>query len=310
MKLAALWRAWVALWDRREPATALALVRIGVGLVLLVDLVKLGHLGLVTPMFSAPPDGYAVTTGGWGQALFGSDPTAAFALTLAAVFAAVCIALGLATRVACIGFVLVSAQLAQIAPDADRGIHMVLRIVLVILALSWCHARWSIDAWVWRRFGRPLPTEVPAWPRYLILLQVIWIYVSAGMNKSGAEWGPLGDFRALANAVCDPHIARMSCDWVSSVVPLTQVATALSMTFELSAPLYLVYLYCAETADRAGRLRRLVNALRLRWVWLVLGIAFHVGIAVFLRLGAFPWGMLALYPALLLPRDLLRGRER
>ena len=232
------------------------------------------------------------------------EPGAALALTLAAVLAAVCIVLGLATRAACLGMVVLSAQLAHIAPDADRGIHMILRIVLVILALSWCHARWSIDAWVWRRFGRPLPTEVPAWPRLLILFQVVWIYASAGMNKSGAEWGPIDGFRALANAVCDPHIARASCDWVSSVLPLTQVATALSMVFELSAPLYLVYLYCDETADRPGRLRRIVNRLRLRWIWLALGIAVHAGIALFLRLGAFPWGMLALYPALLLPRDL------
>ena len=141
-------------------------------------------------------------------------------------------------------------------------------------------------------------------PRLLILIQVLWIYVSAGMNKSGAEWGPIDGFRALANAVCDPHIARVSCGWVISVLPLTQVATALSMVFELSAPLYLVYLYCDETADRPGRLRRIVNRLRLRWIWLALGIAVHAGIAVFLRLGAFPWGMLALYPALLLPRDL------
>lgn len=295
MKLAAVWRAWVALWDRREAPTALALVRIGVGLVLVVDLVNLRRLGLITPMFSAPPDGYA---------LLGSDASAAFTLTLAAVIAAVCIVLGLATRLACISFVLISAQLAHIAPDADRGIHMILRIVLVILALSWCHARWSIDALVWRRFGRPLPTEVPAWPRILILFQVTWIYASAGMNKSGAEWGPVDEFRALANAVCDPHLARLSCDWVRSVLPLTQVATALSMVFELSAPLYLVYLYCAETAHRPGRLRRIVNVLRLRWIWLALGIAVHLGIAVLLRLGAFPWGMLALYPALLLPRDL------
>ncbi len=294
-----LWRAWVALWDRREPATALALIRIGVGLVLLVDLLNLGRLGLVTPMFAAPPDGYAVAHDGWGAALLGTGADAAFTLTLAAVIAAVCIVLGLATRVACVGFVVVSAQLAHIAPDSDRGIHMILRIVLVILALSWCHARWSIDAAVWRRFGRPLPTEVPAWPRLLILLQVIWVYFSAGMNKAGAEWGPLDGFRALGNAVCDPHIARMSCEWVGSVLPLTQLATALSMAFELTAPLYLVYLYFAETSDRPGRLRRIVNTLRLRWIWIGLGVAFHVGIAVFLRLGVFPWGMLALYPALL-----------
>jgi len=50
-------------------------VRIAVGLVLLVDLVNLGRLGLVTPMFSTPPDGYAVAHDGWAPALL--EPTRA-----------------------------------------------------------------------------------------------------------------------------------------------------------------------------------------------------------------------------------------
>src|SRR5207245_8661295 len=54
------WHAWVELWDRREPATALVLVRIGVAVVLLGDFLWVWHEGLVVPLWSPPPDGFAL----------------------------------------------------------------------------------------------------------------------------------------------------------------------------------------------------------------------------------------------------------
>jgi hypothetical protein len=62
-----------------------------------------------------------------------------------------------------------------------------------------------------------------------------------------------------------------------------------------------------STRDRPGRLRRLSNFLRMRWVWMLTGLSFHVGIAVTMRLGIFPWGMIALYPALLRPDEITRA---
>jgi hypothetical protein len=88
------------------------------------------------------------------------------------------------------------------------------------------------------------------------------------------------------------------------------------MLFEWTAVLYLGWLYYAATPDRPGRLRRLCNRARLRWIWLALGISFELGIAVTMRLGAFPFGMLALFWVLVLPEDVqrlggwLRGRAQ
>jgi len=278
------WAAWVDLWDRREDATALALVRIGVAVVLLADFVEIGRHGAIDALYARPPAGFAVAEG-W---------LSAQALWLWAVIALAALALGLATRVACVAFVVVSAHLAHLAPDGERGIDMLLRVVVAILAFSRCNARWSLDAIVWRRLGRPIPHEVPAWPRYLLLLQLLWVYFSGGINKGGAEWGPFGGFLALANALADPHLARFDPSWLPALLPLTRVATALVMVFELSAPLYL-FLYIR-------------NHRRLRFAWIGLGIAFHLGIALTLRLGIFPWGMLTLYPVLLHPAELARRR--
>lgn len=291
------WRAWVELLDRREPPTALALVRIGVALVSLANLGNAARLGLVDALYSPLPTGFATHYQPW-------LPLGAHGLWLVAVIALVAIATGTATRVACLVFVLVSAQLSQLAPEAESGYDQLLRVVLVILALSRCNARWSVDAWIARRLGRPPPAEIPAWPRYLLMLQLVWVYFSGGQNKAGSEWGPLGGFTALADALTDPHSARFDPSWLAAVYPLTRVATAVTMLFELGAPLYLVSYYFAATRDRPGRLRAAWNRLHLRWVWLALGVAFELGIAISLRIGDFPWGMLALYPVLLLPEEL------
>jgi hypothetical protein len=298
------WRAWVALWDRREDATALALVRIGVAAVLLCDFALVWRLDLIDALWAAPPAGYAHPYDGWSTRWLGRGPDAAFALWLAATVSLAAIAAGALTPVACAVFLLVSAQLAHLGADGDRGIDMMLRLAVGILAFSRCNARWSIDAAVLRRLGRPIAREAPAWPRYLLMAQLVWIYFSAGAHKSGAEWGPLGGFAALGNILTDPHLARFDPGWIVAAHPLLRAATAVTMVFELTAPIYLLLHHHAGTPARGGRLRRLGDRLRLRWIWLGVGATFHLGIALTMTMGIFPWGMLALYPALLLPRDL------
>lgn len=301
-RFAEAWRAWVALLDQREPATALALVRIAASLVLVVDSLYVARVGLVGPLWSRYPDGFATGYAGWADAL----GISAFGLWAIALGALACVLVGAATRVACVVYVLVSAQQSAICPESESAIDMVMRIVFSILALSSCHARWSVDAWLRRKLGRPMPALVPAWPRYLLLFQLLWIYFSAGHNKTSPDWGPVGGFSALAHALFDPHNGRLDPDIVLALVPLTRVATALTMVFYWTAPLYLVWLYYAATRERPGRGRALANRWRLRWIWFALYIAFELGIAVGMKLGTFPYGMLALAPVLLLPDELER----
>ncbi|HTR52051.1 MAG TPA: HTTM domain-containing protein [Kofleriaceae bacterium] len=291
----AWWQRWVALWDRREPPTQLALARIGVGLVACADLVYSRAAGLAGVLWSPYPAGYATGREAW----LGLGGGAWWTI---AVIASAAIALGAATRVACIAYAIASLELARLAPASESALDVLYRIVPIVLALSRCNARWSIDAAIARALGRPPPAEIPAWPRYLLMLQLLWVYFSAGINKTGAEWGPLGGFTALADAAADPQAARFGPEWAQALLPLTRVATLVAIAFELGAPLYLAFLYYADTADRPGRVRRLCNRLHLRWIWLALGIAFELGLAAVLRLGDFPYGMLALYPVLLLPQ--------
>jgi uncharacterized membrane protein YphA (DoxX/SURF4 family) len=280
-----LWRAWVELLDRKEPATALALVRILLACVLLVDFVSTKLAGLVGPLYSPPPVGFA-----WGDAWLSGD--VAWAL---AVVALVALVLGAATRVACVAFAIASAALSHLTPDSESALDMLSRVVFVILALSRSNARWSVDAWIAKRMGREVPAEIPAWPRYLLLFELVWVYFSGGMNKASGSWGPQGGFTALANALSDPHAARFAPDWVGAIYPLTRIATAATMVFELGAPLFLLAYF---------------KRWRVRWVWIALGVSFELGIALGLRLGSFPYGMLALYPVLLHSDELHMPRSR
>lgn len=275
-----LWRWWVATWDRREPATALAIVRIAISIVMLGDLLWVARLGLVDAMWSTAGFGLRDAVVWYGIAI------AALALML----------VGAATPVACVVYVLASARLSAAAPECEAASDMILRIVVVILALSRCNAQWSVDAWVMRRLGRPMATEVPAWPRYLILLQLVWVYFSGAQNKSSAVWAPQGGFTALANALLDPNAGRIPASWVVAIYPLTRVATALSMVFEWTAPVYLL-----------AYARRWT---RIRYTWIALGLAFELGIAVGLRIGSFPFAMLALFPVLLRPEEVQRLKTR
>lgn len=288
-RLLEVWRAWVALMDRRESPVGLALLRIACALVLLGDQLWVRHVGLVVPMWSPPPDGFAIA----------SSSASPNALSLVAITALACVAIGLFARPACVAFVLASAQMAALAPDTESAIDVLMRVVFLVLALSQCNACWSVDAWIRRRVGRPMPERVPAWPRYVLMLQLVWVYFSAGINKSSGNWGPQGGFSALANALLDPDNGRLAPAFVVAVYPLTRIATALTMAFELGAIAYPL-LYRARGAWWR----------RVRWAWLGLGIAFEVGIAVGLRLGAFPFGMLALFPALMRPEELARLQRR
>jgi uncharacterized membrane protein YphA (DoxX/SURF4 family) len=304
-----VWAAWVALWDRREPATAQALVRILVGLVVLADLLDVHRLGLVEAVWAPPPDGMGYGQGDrlWSVRWFGAGADTARLLWWVAVASSSALVLGLGTRVAALLFVLASAQLAAFTPDGDRGIDSALRVIILILAFSYGHARWSVDAWLRRRvFRRPFPALVPAWPRYLLLAQIIWIYFSGGHNKTMPEWYPAGHFAALSNALSDPHFARFGSDWVAAIFPIPQIATAVTMIFELGSPAVLLFLYWEHTADRPGRLRRWAIRFHLRHAWLAIGVGFHLGIALLMQLGIFPWGMLACYPVILRSDELVR----
>lgn len=299
--------AFVALMDRREPATPLALARLLVGLVLLADSLTMAQLGLVPELWSPPAEGglaYAAASSPLVTWLGGTR--AAWTLWTACTVSALLLALGVLSRLAAIVFVVASAQLAHVLPEADRGIDQLLRIALIVFALAPVDDALSVSAWLRHRRLVRADSLVPAWPRYVLIGQLVWVYFSAATLKMHSAWTPVGGFSALHYVLLDPHFARFDLSpWLHALHPLTRIATFMTMAFEWLAPLLLLGYHYRATADRPGRLRAFANRGKLWHAWIALGVTFHLSLACLLRLGIFPFGLLALYPVFFRHEELV-----
>lgn len=307
------WGWWVGLWARRESPRVQAIVRIGVAMVLLWDFATVWHLDLVTLLWGVPE------AGGLGDVMSRKPvpqlyqwlpPVAATAYGAFAVMvgALVCMAVGFLTPVATVVALLTSAQLALVLPLGDRGIDLMLRNVLCLLAFSGCGRAWSVDSWLFRKgflarmFGAS--DTVLAWPRYLLVLQVLVMYFMAGIQKTSVTWWPLADYSAIYLILQDPSIAAYRFGWLEHIFPLTQLASFSTMVFELGAGLLFFVWWFRDTRTRPGAMRALFNRLEIHKIWMVIGVGLHLGIAATMSLGIFPYAMLALYPAFLHPDEL------
>jgi hypothetical protein len=305
----AIWNRWVTLLDRREPATSLALARALVGAVLLADLLIAASLGLVESLWAPPADGGMAYGAGvaWLDDALGGGTGAAWGMWAICATAAACFCTGLFTRTSAVVLVVAYAQVAMLLPEADRGIDTLFRAALVVFAFSGAGATLSLDARIRHgRFARP-DALVTAWPRYLLVAQMAWLYFSAATNKLQSPWTPIGGFSALHYVLLDPHFARFDTPWLGSVHWLTRTATFFTMCFEWLAPLMPLAMYYRATPERGGRLRRLLLRIRFYEAWLILGVSFHISLALTVRLGIFPYGVLALYPVFVEPAHIHRG---
>ncbi|MBX2801037.1 MAG: HTTM domain-containing protein [Myxococcales bacterium] len=299
-------RWWVALWDRKEAPTVLGLIRIGVALVLLGDFLTMWGFGIVDDLYTSPASG-GLAIGAqraWWVGWFGATPGSARLLHGLLVASSASLAIGLFSRTSALTLLLLYAQSAQILPDADRAIDTLLRNILMILVFAPCGAIWSVDAWL--RTGRFAGRGelVGAWARYLIVLQLVLMYFTAGVQKYAMHWWPWGEFSALYVILNDWAYAKYDFGWLSKqpFYLLTQLSTAITMFFQWTYPVVLIHYF---PPDRPARgLRRLMQERHLHWLWIGVGAFFHVGIAGTMALGIFPWGMLVLYPAYLHPTEL------
>lgn len=305
-------RAWVDLWDRREPVSPVALVRVLVGLVLTVDLLTAWRLDLVDVLWGpASEGGLSPLTEPRPELGVFWEPTTARARIVWGVTTAGAagVALGIATPISCLVTALGTAALGHLSPVTEIGLSYLLRSVLLVLAFSRCGASWSLDAWIRHRRGARGGTVVPAWPRYLLIAQLLWMYFAAGLAKHPARWAPWGDALAVYFALSDPVFLRWDPAWLSWGFPLTLGMTVASWTWELAAPVMLL----AIGAHHVGRRRALAGRPVPAWtrvgswfrlVYVAVGAGFHVSLLATMHLGLFPVGVLAVYPAWFHHREL------
>lgn len=289
-----LWRSW---WDGQESSLPMVLVRIGLPLVFLFDLWEVWRMHLIIPLWG-PGD-----AGGMGDPehrktvveLYRMFPATVGTTRIAfwvLVGSTLSISLGFLTPLACVVSVLLQTQFSLILSPADRGIDMMIRNVLLILAFSQAGRNYGIDALL---FGRR--EIVATWPRRLLVLQIVVMYFMAGVQKAAVAWWPWGGFSALFIILQDMAIARFPFAWLRDLYPLTQLMSASTMVFEWGAGLVPLAAWYRWTRTRPGWLRAQFNRVGFIYWWIPFGLFMHIGIFATMHLGIFPSAMLSMYPA-------------
>ncbi len=268
-------------WTEPIRAERLAAVRIGTGALLLVDILWMyvpragdflgaGSLG--------SPEVFAgrLSTGWQWSLLAGIADQGTWRVALAVwAVAAACLLVGIFPRLAA-G---VAWALALSVQNTNLYLHNagdnVRHILLLYLLFTPCGAAWSVARWWERRAtGDDRPAYIYPWPVRLLLVQMMAIYWVNGLYKfSGEEWRS-GEImhQVLANV----QITRFSYEQLPLVPGAIAAMTWSTLVWELGFPMFV-----------------LIPKLRAPALWI--GVSFHLGTAVLLTLGMFPFYMLCLY---------------
>lgn len=270
----ARWSSWT------EPVRAerLAILRIGVAAVLLVDILTnyLPHL----------PDLFGPNSLGDPQVFWHDRPISFWSLlagvqsaavlrvvVIAWAAAAVLLLLGLCSRTSAAVAWALSQSFLALNPYAHNAGDTVRTIMLLYLMIAPCGAAWSLDRWL-RRNRHVGPIFIYPWPLCLLLVQMSVIYFNNGVHKlMGPQWRAGS---SLYYVLGDLTLMRWSYAELPLPFVITQVLTWGVLIWELAFPL-LVFLPATRPAT------------------LVMGVLMHVGIGLSMELGVFAPYMLCLY---------------
>jgi hypothetical protein len=307
------WRGWVELLSRKERGTNFAMFRIAVAGVILYSLLSVGLHGLVPVLWVDAAYGGCSKLGSGGlvpSLLGGPTPTVAWTLYAIAFSCASAMLLGAGGRVPIAFLALSYTPLATINPEAYGGYDLMIGNAVWMLLLGDANATLSLDCR--RRTGRwTSDALVSAWPRYVIVFQLVTIYTCTGLHKLSADWVPGGPHAALYWVFQDPTWNRFDLRELSArFYVLTQIGTAATWWWEVTSVLMLLVLWFRYTADRPGRIRAAFNRFDLRKPWAAIGVALHFGILVLLNVGPFSLISLAYYLCLWRPDEVERVLAR
>lgn len=304
--LTSLWRAWVALLDRREDATALAVCRILAAFTLFHHLAATWLSGAYAMVW------LDVDLGGMRRVnaslldwVGGPSPAAVHATMAAGLIAAVLLGAGVYTRASAVVAWLAFRTLVGLNDHSGGSSDELLVNVLFVLLFSGCGNALSFDA---RVRGKTAP--VPAWPRYVLIGQLVLMYWMTALQKVSAGWIPGGSLDALWFILQQATWQRRSMEWMAPLYPLTQLGTAVTWIFEQAAPLLLLSFFFRDTADRHGRVRSWFNRTDFRTKYLAVGLVLHLGIWAALEVGPFLGTVLALYACCFHPDEWRRFAAR
>ncbi|HEX5106620.1 MAG TPA: HTTM domain-containing protein [Pirellulaceae bacterium] len=218
-------------------------------------------------------------------------------LFAAAAVAAVMLAAGYRTRWATIASWLLLLSLHGRNPLLLQGGDVLLRCLLFWSMFVPLGARWGVDAWLAKRRGHQIgaPTsdpEIASAGTAAIIIQLACMYAFTALLKTSPAWR--SDFSAVHYALSIDHYTSRLGYELLRYPRLLATLTAGSWVLEGAGPLLLL--------SPIGR----------RWVRTIVPLAmigFHLGLALAMTLGTFPWICIAAWAALL-PRPVWDALDR
>ncbi len=302
------WLPWPlsrsAWWTVPVPAERVAALRIGLAIILLLDLLttylphlsdffgrgSLGAPGIFPWMGRAPNWSWSLLRGVEDQRVL----MAALGVWCTAAF---CLLVGYWSRTCAVLAWVLGLSFANVNPYLVNAGDQIRGITLFYLMLCPCGAVWSLDRRLRMRGGiRAERVFVQPWPLRLLFVQMTCIYFCNGIYKvAGADWR---SGASLYYVLGDLTLSRWSYAQVPIPYRVTQVLTWTVMAWEVSFPLlvtlpWLGSLALGQRASEGTVLNQLSRAVRVTALWF--GVAFHVGIGVTLEIGWFAPYMLCLY---------------
>lgn len=279
------WHAWTSLLETREPATSLALCRILVGLTLGHGLFRMWSSGAWRAAWVDVSHGGVLALAPAWVSWFhpGTPAETARVLSLTAVGAALT-SIGLFTRLGIVLSWFGARALSTSIIIGPQTSDFVLFNLLVPLVFSGCGRKFSLDALLWRRSER-----VMAWPRYLLIGQMVLMYWAAGVQKISSGWVPGGSLDAVWYILQWTHWLKhpIAMEPLASWFWFTQLLTLGTWCLENSAPLLLLAFWYRHTRERPGRIRAWFNRLDVRSIYVASAMLMHVGIWATLEVGEF-----------------------
>ena len=310
----AAWDRWVDRCSATESSTSVALFRILLGLVTLYLLATVVQAGLVEVLWvDRAHGGMQNLKGNWlVQLLGGATPRVAWGLVIGSAAGALATTMGVGGRAVSLVTLLMVTALVDVNGHAGGSYDELLGNAWWLLVLAGGHRTLSLSAW-WRTGSWWPEEQVFAFPRWLGIWQLCLMYGSTGLQKVSAYWVPGGDHSALYYIMQQPTWQRADMSWVAPLYPLTQLATAVTWWWEVTAPLWILFVWYAHTPDHHGRLRAWSNRLQLRWVYAGIGVVMHLIIFATMEVGPFSPLSLTFYVLLASPAEWerwLKGSRR
>ena len=299
------WQRWVEATSSREDATSLALFRIGMGLGVLYTVGTVVLRGLVPVLWIDRDFGGMrdLGEGPWLVAMLGGpSPDVVWPLVIGSLIGGVLLTLGLGGRLMALVTLLVTTNVVDLNGHAGGSYDELLSNGLWLCVLAGGEATLSVSAWLEHRRWWP-SVEVVAFPRWLAGWQLVLMYGATGLQQVSAYWVPGGESSALYYILQQPSWHRTDMSWIAYVFPLTQLATTITWIWEVTAPLWLLAVWWAAQPKPVGRLAAWSNQIKLRWIFMGIGLSMHLVIFVTMDVGPFSFLSVAFYTVMVHPHE-------